>query len=296
MFFQINGLTIQNLQKAVDDKLVKVDIIANHLTEDSDGETVLKEAFNDEAVSSFLATGLIDFWHDSKNPELTKEGINRAVIGKPIAFRWENGLPVVTAQLTKSHPIVQTMLPHLEADNPVFAASIGGSKMVMQVKDSEGNEKRIIPKIRWDHLAIAPCNSVINREPGVNVRMLAKAKDIIAEFNDITSFNMMSANIFSQETELRKALEAPQSVADLSETPGGVITKQSLEKGIVSLTFTEDEACKLIDTMIGVKNKTIPMTENEYKNHFNNDVEFADKSYRLFDKYFKKKQQGAIVT
>ena len=46
MFFQINGLTIQNLQKASDDKLVKVDIIANHLTEDSDGETVLKEAFN----------------------------------------------------------------------------------------------------------------------------------------------------------------------------------------------------------------------------------------------------------
>jgi hypothetical protein len=288
MFFQINGLTIQNLQKAVDDKLVKVDIIANHLTEDSDGETVLKEAFNDEEVKSFLEIGVLEFWHDSKNPALSKKEKMDAVIGKPIAFRWENGKPVVTAQLTKSHPIVQTMLPHLEADNPVFAASIGGSKMVMQVKDSEGNEKRIIPKIRWDHLAIAPINSVINREPGVNVRMLAKAKDIIAEFNDITSFNMMSANIFSQETELRKALEAPQSVADLSETPGGVITKQSLEKGIASLTFTEDEACKLIDTMIGIKTGSIPITINEYKDHFNNDVEFADKSYRLFDKYFKK--------
>lgn len=288
MFFQINGLSIQNLQKAVDDKLVKVDIIANHLTEDSDGETVLKEAFNDEAVKEFLSVGLIDFWHDSKNPELTKEGINRAVIGKPIAFRWENGLPVVTAQLTKSHPIVQTMLPHLEANNPVYAASIGGSKMVMQIKDSEGNEKRIIPKIKWDHLALAPCNSVINREPGVNVRMLAKAKDIIAEFNDITSFNMMSANIFAQETELRKALEAPQSVGDMYSEPGGVVTKQDLEKGVVGLTFSEDDGLKLVDAILGVINGKIPSNENGYKKYFNNDVEFADKSYRLFDKYFKK--------
>jgi len=288
MFFQINGLSIQNLQKAVDDKLVKVDIIANHLTEDSDGETVLREAFSDEEVKSFLEIGVLEFWHDSKNPALSKKEKMDAVIGKPIAFRWENGKPVVTAQLTKSHPIVQTMLPHLEADNPVFAASIGGSKMVMQVKDSEGNEKRIIPKIRWDHLAIAPINSVINREPGVNVRMLAKAKDIIAEFNDITSFNMMSANIFSQETELRKALEAPQSVGDMQNTPGGVITKQSLEKGVASLTFTEDEGIKLINTMLGVINGTIPSEEKDYRSHFNNDVEFADKSYRLFDKYFKK--------
>jgi hypothetical protein len=288
MFFQINGLYITNLQKASDDKLVKVDIIANHLTEDSDGETVLKEAFNDDVVKSFISTGVIDFWHDSKNPALTKEEMNRAVIGKPIAFRWENGLPVVTAQLTKSHPLVQTMLPHLEANNPVYAASIGGSKMVMQVKDSEGNEKRIIPKIRWDHLALAPCNSVINREPGVNVRLLQKANDIIAEFNDITSFNMMSANIFGQEQELRKALSAPESVGDLKETPGGVITKQSLEKSMANLTFSEDEACKIIDTMIGIKNGSIPITINEYKDHFKNDVEFADKSYRLFDKYFKK--------
>ena len=288
MFFQINGLTIQNLQKAVDDKLVKVDIIANHLTEDSDGETVLREAFSPEVIQDFLDSGNINFWHDDKNPSLSKEDQLKALIGKPIAFRWENGKPVVTAQLTKSHPLVQTMLPHLEANNPVFAASIDGSKMVMVAKDNEGAEHRIIPKIKWAGLAIAPCNSVINREPGVNVRMLAKAKDIIAEFNDITSFNMMSANIFAQETELRKALEAPQSVGDLSKTPGGVITKQSLEKGIASLTFTEDEACKLIDAMIGVKNKTIPITENEYRTHFNNDVEFADKSYRLFDKYFKK--------
>lgn len=288
MFFQINGLSITNLQKASDDKLVNVDIIANHLTEDSDGETVLKEAFSPEEVQSFLNIGVLEFWHDSKNPALSKKEKMDAVIGKPIAFRWENGKPVVTAQLTKSHPIVQTMLPHLEANNPVFAASIGGSKMVMQVKDSEGNEKRIIPKIRWDHLAIAPCNSVINREPGVNVKLLQKANDIIAEFNDITSFNLMSGQIFSQETELRKALAAPMNAGEMYSASGGVVTKQDLEKGTVSLTFNEDEACKIIDAIIGIRAGDIPITINEYKAHFKTDEEFADKSYRLFDTYFKK--------
>lgn len=288
MFFQINGLQITNLQKASNDLLINVDIIANHLTEDLDGETVLKEAFSPETIAEFLAIGQIDAWHDSKNPALTKEDKMKAIIGKPIAFRWENGKPVVTAQLTKSHPIVQNMLPHLEANNPVYAASIGGSKMVMQVHDGEGKEHKIVPKIKWDHLALAPCNAVINREPGVNVRLLQKAGDIIAEFNDISSFNMMSANIFGQEQELRKALSAPASVGDLSNSPGGVVTKQDLEKGVVSLVFDEDDAMGLIDTLIAIKNGTIPMTRNGYYGHFKDKKEFADKSYQLFDKYFKK--------
>lgn len=294
MYFQINGLTIQNLQKASDDKLVKVDIIANHLTEDSDGEIVLREAFSDEAVAQFLSIGQIDVWHESKNPAITKEEKMKAVIGKPIGFRWENGKPVVTAQLTKSHPIVQTMIPHLEAENPVYAASIGGKKMVMQVKDSDGREKRIIPKISWDHLAIAPCNSVINREPGVNVRLLAKANDIIAEFNDVSSFNMMSANIVAREQELRKALEAPQSVGDMYDSPGGVITKQSMEKTLSSLTFSEDEALGLIGTMLMIRDKKIPLSKEGYMSHFKDKEEFADKSYRLFDKFFKKNNKEQL--
>ena len=289
MFFQINGLSIQNLQKATDDKLIKVDIVANHLTEDSDGELILKEAFSPDVVKTFLDIGQIDYWHDSKNPSLTKEERNKAIIGKPIDFRWENGKPVVTAQLTKTHPIVQDMLPHLEAGNPVYAASVGGSKMVMVVKDEHGEEKRIIPKIKWDHLALAPCNAVVNREPGVNVRLLQKANDIIAEFNDMDSFKLMSSQVFSQEQELRKALEAPQSVSDLSETPGGVITKQSIEKQPVSLTFSEDDAMKLMKAMFMIKDNKIPLTKEGYYSHFKDDAEFADKSYRLFDKFFKKK-------
>ena len=67
MFFQINGLSIQNLQKATDDKLIKVDIVANHLTEDSDGELILKEAFSPDVVKTFLDSGVINFWHDNKD-------------------------------------------------------------------------------------------------------------------------------------------------------------------------------------------------------------------------------------
>ena len=61
MLLQINGLRISNLQKASSDKVIRVDITANHLTEDTEKETVLKEAFNDEAVKEFLSIGVIDF-------------------------------------------------------------------------------------------------------------------------------------------------------------------------------------------------------------------------------------------
>jgi len=289
MFFQINGLSIQNLQKATgDDKLIKVDIIANHLTEDIDGETVLKEAFNTETVQEFLDIGVIEFWHESKNPALTKEEKNNAVIGKPIGFRWENGLPIVTAQLTREHPLVKTMAPHLEADNPVYAASIGGSKMIMIAKDNDGKDHKIIPKIRWDHLALAPCNAVINREAGFNVRMLQKAQDIMVEFDDLNTFKSMSGQIFSKETELRKALGAPESVGDLYNTSGGVLTKQSLSKTITDLSgFSEQEALKLLQTMFGIQHGDIPVDEEGFFRHFKNNAEFAEKSYRLFDKYFK---------
>ena len=289
MFIQINGLQITNLRKASDNQLVMVDIIANHLTEDSEGEIVLKEAFSDDVVKDFIDSGVINFWHDDKNPALTKEEQMKALIGKPVGFRWEDGKPVVTAQLTKSHPLVQNMIPHLEANNPVYAGSIDGSKMVMVVKDeNSGQEKRIIPKIKWSGLAIAPCNSVINRAPGVNVRLLQKANDIIAEFNDIDSFKLMSGQIVAQEQELRKALSAPESVSDIQETPGGAVTKQSLDKNIPSLTFSEGDAEKLIKTMLMVKNNKIPLTKEGYYSHFKDDAEFADKSYRLFDKFFKK--------
>lgn len=291
MRFQINGLEILELQKATGD-IVTVDIIANHLTEDTDKETVLKEAFDPETVKEFLDIGVIEFWHESRNPLLTKKEKNEALIGKPVAFRWENGKPIVTANLTKSHPIVTAMLPHLKAKQPVYAASIGGGKMVLEVSDASGQKHRIIPKIKWDHLAIAPANSVINREPGVNVRLLQKAKDIMCEFDNIDVF-AKNSNMIEHEEVLMKALMAPASVGDLYNggNPGGVITNQSLEKKPVSLTFDENESLDLLDTIIGIKNKKIPLRKADYLKHFEkqNKKVFGDKSYMLIDKYFKSK-------
>jgi hypothetical protein len=292
MLLQINGLYISNLQKASSDKVIRVDITANHLTEDTEKETVLKEAFNDEAVSEFLNIGVIDFWHDSRNPALTKEEKNSAIIGKPVAFRWDNGLPIVTAELTKSHPRVVEMLPHLEAEQPVYAASIGGAKMVLEVRDNTGDVHRVIPKIKWDHLAIAPANQVINRAPGTNVRLLQKAKEIMCEFDSYNTF-AQNSGIMEQEEVLMKALMAPSSVADMYGTSGGVVTKQSLEKKPVSLTFDEDESMMLLDTILGIKNRSVPLEKADYIKHFEsqNKKNFGDKSFRLFDKYFKSRKE-----
>jgi len=289
MLLEIHGLSISMLEKASNDKVVSVDIIANHLTEDSEGEVVLKEAFSPEAVKEFLDVGVIDFWHDSKNPASTKSEKNSAIIGKPVAFRWENGLPIVTAELTKGHAEVQKMLPHLEASQPVYAASVGGSKMVLEAMDSTNKKHRVIPKIKWDHLAIAPANQVINRSSGMNVRLLQKANDIICEFDDMGVFSSNLANVSANEEVLCKALMAPSSVSDTSNTSGGVVTKQSLEGAPVSLTLSEDEGLDLIDTIIGIKQKKIPATRAEYMKHFKKKgkKDFADKSYGLIDKYFK---------
>ena len=295
MLFQVNGFTISTLKKASSDKVVTVDIIANHLTEDTDKEIVLKEAFNKDTVKEFLDVGVVEFWHESRNPILTKAEKNSNLLGKPIAFRWENGLPVVTAELTKSHPIVKSMLPHLEAAQPIYAASIGGAKMVLEVADSNGEKHRIIPKIKWDHLAIAPCNSVINRESGMNVRLLQKATDfhaaneLLCEFDDFNAF-IRNPNMIEKEEILMKALMAPQSVGDLyNGTSGGSVTKQSIEKKPVSLTLSDDDGIDLIDTIIGIKNKKIPLQKAEYLKHFENKnkKEFGNKSFNLIDKYFK---------
>jgi hypothetical protein len=295
MLLQINGLCISNLQKASSDKVIRVDITANHLTEDTEKETVLKEAFNDEAVKEFLSIGVIDFWHDSRNPALTKEEKNAAIVGKPVAFRWDNGLPVVTAELTKGHPRVAEMLPHLEAEQPVYAASIGGAKMVLEVRDDTGDVHRVIPKIKWDHLAIAPANQVINRAPGVNVKLLRKANsenELMCEFSD---YGLFSSNhgVIEQEATLMKALAAPSSVSDMYTTSGGAITRQSLEGKITPLTFDEDESMMLLDTIMGIKKHVIPLEKADYIKHFEsqNKKDFGKKSFRLFDKYFKSRKE-----
>jgi len=298
MFFQINGFNISNLQKSTKNPdVISVDIIANHLTNDSDEERILKEAFDDETVKTFLDIGVVEFWHETKTPNLTKEEKLKNILGKPTGFRWENEKPVVTADLTKKHPLVSAMLPHLEANQPVYAASVGGSKVVVEVKDKNGNKQKIIPKIKWDHLAIAPASHVINREPGLNIRLLEKAnsnsdKDILCEFDNMNSF-LQNKNIIEKEEDLKKALLAPSSNQDLYTTPGGVLTKQSIEQSPVDLTLSDQDGIELIDTIIKIKNNKISTNKDEYLNYFNkkNMKKFGQKSFDLINKFFKLKKK-----
>jgi len=290
MQLRVHGLTIENLQKADNSAVVRVDIVANQLTPDEENELVLKEAFDEDTIRNFMDIGVIEYWHETRNPNLSKEDKNKYLLGKPVSFSWKHGKPVVTAELTKSHPIVKDMLPHLEAGQPVYAASIGGSKMVLEAKDGTGETHRIIPKIKWDHLAIAPAPYVVNRGGGMNVSLLQKAKDVLCEFDTMDNF-IYNKDIVGRETELRKALEAPSSASDLYETPGGVITTQSIEKKPVNLSLSEDESLDLIDTIIGIKNKKIPLNKAEYMKHFESQKkkDFGNKSFNLISKYFKSK-------
>jgi hypothetical protein len=291
MFFQIHGLEVSFLKKAKAG-VVPVKIIANHLTEDDEGELLLKTAFDKETIKSFLDTGVIDWWHQSTNPERTDKEQAGAIIGSPTGFKWENNKPVVYADLTENHPVVKEMLPHLEAKQPVYAASVGGKKKVMQVSTPDGQIKKIVPVIKWDHLAIAPCNSVINKNPGVNVSILKKAQDIMVEFDNVDLFKAESNHFFEREEELKKALLAPSSPGDLYETSGGVLTKQSLEKSISDLTFGGNEALLFLDTIIEIKNNNIPLGKPALLNYFElkGQKDFGDKFYRLIDKYFNLKK------
>lgn len=155
--------------------------------------------------------------------------------------------------------------------------------MVLETTDSHGEKHRIIPKITWDHLAIAPQPSVVNTAPGMNVKLLQKANDIICEFDDIDVFSKNN-EIIGQETELRKALLAPGSVGDLYNTSGGAITQQSIE-GDPELKFGHD----LLDAIMGIKTKKIPLRKAEYLKYFKqqNKKDFGSKSFNLISKYFK---------
>ena len=282
MFLYVDGLEINVLEKSkqTDENLVMVDIIANHLTEDTDNETVLKEAFDQKTVQEFLDIGIIDWWHKSKDANISDSEKAQSVIGIPKGFRWVNGKPVVTAGLYKKNPIVQEMIPSLESSEPAFAASIGGGKVVMKVNTPDG-EKRIIPKIKWDHLAIAPRNSVINRMPGPNITLLQKANNLLFTFPTMDSFKSDSIECFAKEEDLKKALLAPSSVSDLDNTSGGVVTKQDLEKGISNLSLSEDEAIELIDTILDIKNGEIPDDNDGFINYFT-----VQKKADLGKKYF----------
>lgn len=209
MLLQISNWRIEKAKGGVDnDKIVGVRMVANKLDLDKENQEILPQAFSKATIDNFLEEGIIDWHHQSVMGRTQNERAN-AIIGKPISFEWEGKLPVVYANLTKGHPIVKdSILPHLEADQPVFGASVGGSvKKAKSVWDSEINGlKDQISEIHWDHLAI--CGRPYAVSGGTEVSMIKAlgAEGILINYSDIGEFER---NYFltERETELRKALE-----------------------------------------------------------------------------------------
>jgi hypothetical protein len=92
----------------------------------------------------------------------------------------------------------------------------------------------------------------------------------------------------NNEVELRKALGAPESVSDLHNTSGGVLTKRSqLNKGedIAELSLSEDEALDFLEIVLSIKDRKIPATESGIL-EFCKDADTGRKIISLINKYF----------
>lgn len=212
MFVQIANWKIEKAKGGInDDKVISVRLVANKLDLDKENQEILPEAFNKATVANFLKEGIID-WHHQSIMGKTDEAKAHAIIGKPYDFKWEDGLPAVYANLTKSHPIVKdSILPHLEADQPVFGASVGGSvKKAKSVWDSKvGGLKDQISSINWDHLAICGRPYAVSGGTEVSlVKALGGGDDyeILLNYSDINQF-VNEFHLTEKNDELLKALE-----------------------------------------------------------------------------------------
>lgn len=242
-----------------DDKVIPIRMIANKLTLDRENQEILPSAFGKATVEKFLADGIIDWFHQSVLAK-TQEEKAKAVLGKPIDFQWENdpngegALPVVYGNLTKANPIVrESILPHLEADQPVFGASVGGSvRKARRVFDKAMNKaKDQIMEIDWNHIAIAPAPYVVSSGSMVSmVKAVDGAADIRVEFSDVGSFVADSGLIF-REDEIRKAMEMGAGTDIATLTGADAVRQQSLAGGGNMYRILRDEV------MFGIQDGTI---------------------------------------
>lgn len=231
MIYQIGNWNIQKADNGQDnDKVVSVRLIANKLQTDRENQEMLPEAFSKATVDRFVKDGIIDWHHQSVMGKTNKDRAG-AILGKPYAFKWENNLPVVYANLTKSHPIVRDdILPHLEAGQAVFSASVGGNiKKARKVVQGAESKDQIL-EVDWDHLAIAASPYVIS--PGSEVSLVkaygSNSSDVLIKFSDLSAFEN-SHNLVLRGDEIRKALEVGAAITDTTAlTNIGALVPQSL--------------------------------------------------------------------
>lgn len=221
MLLQISNWRIEKAKGGVDnDKVIGVRMVANKLDLDKENQEILPQAFSKATIDTFLEDGVID-WHHQSVMGKNSDDRAHAIIGKPTRFEWEDKLPVVYANLTKGHSIVKnSILPHLEANQPVFGASVGGSvKKAKSVWDSEINGlKDQISEIHWDHLAVCARPYAVSGGTEVSMIKALGAEGILINYSDIGAFEQ-NYHLTERETELRKALEVG-SGTDIAQLTG----------------------------------------------------------------------------
>lgn len=229
MRVEIGSWTLQKSKHTNDSNgIVPVSIIANKLNVDKVNDQIDESAFTKDVIDFFLREGIVDWQHESRTAPTSEERA-LAILGKPVDFEWyvEDGkrYPKVFANLTKKNPIVSNViLPHLEADQPVLGASVGGGILETIKTYNEVIQAivRKILKIKWDHIAIAGRPYVMSDGSAVTL-----AKSIIinkeSEFSteEVVSFSNLLT--FNNAGRLSKSLEAGEGSME-------ALGKESLEK------------------------------------------------------------------
>jgi hypothetical protein len=240
MRLEIGNWTLEKAKgKATNDKVIPIRMIANRLKLDKERQEILPQAFNKATVNHFLKNGIVDYHHESVLGK-TPSDRAQAILGRPTDFGWEKEdgvqLPAVYANLTKAHPIVKNfILPHLEAEQDVFNASVGGDiKKAKRVHDPGTNQiKEQISQIRWDHIAIAGKPYVISE--GSNVSLCKAFVPEQAELQNIEIFRFADVDAFETDYELlsvtgeqlRKAMTIGAETDSAKLTGGSALRTQS---------------------------------------------------------------------
>jgi hypothetical protein len=265
-----NVFTLQKARDGHDsDKTITVEMVANGLTADRASDEILSKAFDPETVEFHLSEGITD-WHHQSDPRINKnpETCSQFIIGKPIDFRWEGSKPIEVTALTKAHPIVQSMLPNLEAGLPVYGASVGGDivKFKQEYDKALAKAVRRISKIHWTHTAITGRPYVMS--PGSAVTLI-KAQTGCVDLLCLSGMEHYRSPI------LFKAMEAsgPEGGTDIASKRGlSALQPQSMGEGEVIYTLPpngtasveisgSDWDCLMDDFLKALKNGKIPATE-----------------------------------
>ncbi len=272
-----------SLQKSGEenDKTVRVRMVANMMEPDKEDQQIVPQAFNKATVQQFIDEGIIEWFHKTITGKTMEEKCG-AILGRPVSFAWEDGLPVVYADLTKAHPIVRDyILPHLEAGNNVFGASVGGkiAKITKAFDEKLGRMKDKVTSMIWQHLAIAPLPYVVSGGSAVS---LVKAKDggeDTLQFADMDSFITNHDIITLDADQILKAMEAGTATDSAGMTGHDAIRQQSLEG---------DHNKYVIKLAQAIKDKTIQPTARALKAYLR-DIGLGEDDTRAIYKAFQAK-------